>query len=82
MRDELATVQNEKVILESKLAGYDDVVEEVSTFKSTMASLELERTRLLDKIAMLHGVRKLKGDLNGSTLWHTDLQESVVGLES
>lgn len=67
--------------MESKLAGYDDVVEEVSTLKATVASLELEKTRLLDKIGMLeYNIRKLKGDLNESTLWNMDFQASIVGL--
>lgn len=48
-----------------------------------MASLELENVGLVDKIAMLeHGVKNLKVYLNDSVLRNTDLQESVVGLES
>lgn len=83
VRDELFLVQNVKFVLESNVAGYDDVVEEVSTLKVTVESLELEKTRLVDKIAMLeHVVRKSKIDLNDSTLWNTDLQASVVRLES
>ncbi|CAI9275603.1 unnamed protein product [Lactuca saligna] len=59
---------------------YIDVVEEVSTLKATMASLELEKTGLLDKVDMLeYNVQKLKSDLNESSLRNTDLKESVVG---
>lgn len=36
----------------------------------------------MDKIAILeHGNQELKCDLNDSSLWNTDLQASVVGLE-
>ncbi|CAI9301236.1 unnamed protein product [Lactuca saligna] len=72
---ELSIVQNEKAVLESKLDGYEDVIEEVSTLKEIVASLELEKTELVDKIAMLeHVVQKLKGDLNESTLRNMDLR--------
>lgn len=62
--------------MESKLADYDDIVEEVSTLKATMASLELEKFGLVYKIAMLeHVVRKLNDDLNDSSLRNTGLQQ-------
>ncbi|CAI9302284.1 unnamed protein product [Lactuca saligna] len=83
VRDGIAVVQNDKVVLESKLVGYDDDAEEVSTLKATVASIELEKTGLLDKIVMLeHSFCKLKTDLNESALQNTDLQAIVVGLES
>lgn len=44
VRGELFIMKNEKVVLESKLASYDDVVKEVSTLKATITSLELEKT--------------------------------------
>lgn len=66
----------------NRLAGFDDVFEEVSTLKATVASLELEKTKLLGRIAMLeHDVQKLKGDLSEPALRNTDLQARVVGLE-
>lgn len=43
VKDEVVVVKNENVLLERKLVGYDDVVDEVSTLKATMASLELEK---------------------------------------
>ncbi|CAI9298706.1 unnamed protein product [Lactuca saligna] len=52
VRGELCIMKNEKAVLESKLVGYDDIVEEVSPLKATVASLELEKIGLMDKIAM------------------------------
>ncbi|CAI9279672.1 unnamed protein product [Lactuca saligna] len=83
VRDERVFVKNEKVVLESKLVGYDDVVKEVSTLMAIVASLELDKIRLLDNISMLdHDVRKLKRDLNEFTPQNSDLQASMVGLEN
>lgn len=82
MRNDLVVLQNERVILETKLAGYRHVEEEVAMLKAIALYLELEKSRFLDKISMLkHGVRKLKSDLNESTLRNTYLHESVVGSE-
>lgn len=83
MRGELSIMQNEKSVLESKLAAYEDVVEEVSTLKATIACFELENIGPVDKIAMLeHVVQKLKGDLSDSSLRNMGLQASVVKLEN
>ncbi|CAI9282855.1 unnamed protein product [Lactuca saligna] len=66
----------EEVVLESKLDGYEDVFEAISTLKATVASLELQKIDMLDKIAMLeHAVRKLKRDLSDSSLRNIDLQK-------
>lgn len=63
VRSELSIVQSEKVVLESKLVGYKDVDEEVSTLKAMIESLELVKIGLVDKIAMLeHVVQNLKGE--------------------
>ncbi|CAI9290871.1 unnamed protein product [Lactuca saligna] len=56
VRCELSIVQSEKAILESKLTSYEDVVEEVSMLKATIASLKLDKVSLVDKIAMLDHV--------------------------
>lgn len=56
--------------------------EEVSLFKGIVTSLELEKTSLLDKIAMLEQVvRNTNSDFNDSIQKNTNLQASVVGLE-
>ncbi|CAI9280108.1 unnamed protein product [Lactuca saligna] len=74
MRNELVVLQNERAILERNLAGYRDMEEVVAMLKASITSLELDNTGFLDKIAMLeHGVRKLKSDLNESTLKNTYL---------
>lgn len=66
VRGELYVMQYRKLVLESKLVGYHD---EVSTPKATVASLELEKVCLVGKIFMSeHGVQKLKGGLNESSL--------------
>lgn len=66
VRGELYVMQYRKLVLESKLVGYHD---KVSTPKATVASLELEKVCLVGKIFMPeHGVQKLKGGLNESSL--------------
>ncbi|CAI9287063.1 unnamed protein product [Lactuca saligna] len=66
VRGELSILQNDKVVLENKLVGYHD---EVLMQKDMVASLELEKLGLVDKVAMFeHGVQKLKVDLNDSSL--------------
>ncbi|CAI9278705.1 unnamed protein product [Lactuca saligna] len=56
VRGELPVMQYRKLVLESNLVGYQD---EVSTPKATVASLELEKVGLVDKIVISeHGVQK------------------------
>lgn len=82
MKNELVLLQSENAFLDSKMAGYRGVQEEVFILKAIVASLELQKTGFLDKIEMLeHGVQKLKNDLNDSALENTDLQECMVGLK-
>lgn len=44
---------NDKVFLESKIVGYQQLEEEAALLKGKLASLELEKFGLVDKISML-----------------------------
>ncbi|CAI9294880.1 unnamed protein product [Lactuca saligna] len=74
VKGELVPLQVEKVILQSKLADHQHLEEEIALMQCKVASLELEKTRHVDKIDMLeHDVKKLKSDHNISSLRNTNL---------